>query len=74
MMVLGKDGLKIYNLWILIFATKVTIENNNYRVYNKSHPDATTTTRRHPNGACDLGKLQTLVTKETIIKPQNDHI
>ena len=73
MMVLGKDGLKIYNLWILILVTKVTTKNNNYRVYNENHPDATTT-RRYPNGACDLGKLQTLVTKETIIKSQNDHI
>ena len=66
--------LKVYNLWILIFATKVTIKNNNYRVYNENHLDATTTTRRCPNDACDLGKLQTLVTKETITKPQNGHI
>ena len=40
----------------------------------KVHLDTTTTTRKCPNSACDLGKLQILVTKETIVKPQNAQI
>ena len=57
------------------FVTMVTIEKNNYRAYSeKSSRCCHQPLGRHPNGACDLGKLQTLVTKETITKPQNDHI
>ena len=49
----------------------VTIEKIITEYKAKVHLDTTTTTRKCPNSACYLGKLQILVTKETIVKPQN---
>ena len=47
---------------------------NSYWVHGENHLDATTTTRNCPSNVCDLGKLQTLVTNETIVKSQNAQI